>query len=248
MQVGQLSHKTMLGGIDRIRPDSGDAEAIRTGVDECAELGVIPALVEYPVPGAVANLRRANPTLSAEVKVLNTLEIADALLLQQLAVGVVSPAREYDGLAVLHEFCTPHVCLVPRDHDLARDPGPVMLATLSDEELVTFDSEFLRALGLSGRVVDRIARRSRLFSRSNPAIAALANATRSVCIVDPFTARTAVALHGTVSRPLVEELPYRVAIVVRDKVNLSIAARRLVDALEEAFVQAAGELPVCRLS
>ena len=121
-----------------------------------------------------------------------------------------------------------------------------MLVTLADEELVTFDSDFLRALGLSGRVVDRITSRSRLFPRSNPAIAALANATRSVCIVDPFTARTAIALHGMMSRPLVEELPYAVAIVVRDKVNLSIAARRIVDALEEAFVHAAGELPVCR--
>ena len=50
------------------------------------------------------------------------------------------------------------------------------------------------------------------------------------------------------SRLLVEELPYPVAIVVRDKVNLSIAARRLVDALEEAFVRAAGALPACQRS
>ena len=121
-----------------------------------------------------------------------------------------------------------------------------MLATLADEELVTFDSDFLRTLRLSGRVVDRITNRSRLFSRSNPAIAALANATRTVGVVDPFTAHTAMALHGMMSRPLVEELPYPVAIVVRDKVNLSIPARRLVDALEEAFVRAAGELPACR--
>ena len=59
---------------------------------------------------------------------------------------------------------------------------------------------------------------------------------------------TAIALHGMMSRLLVEELPYPVAIVVRDKVNLSIAARRLVDALEEAFVRAAGVLPACQRS
>ena len=104
-QARRLYHAvdTMLVGVDRIRET---AEAIRTGVDECVELGVIPASVESLVSGAVGDLRRANPTLSVEVKVLNTLEIVDALLLQQLAVGVVSPSREYDGfggaIRVLH--------------------------------------------------------------------------------------------------------------------------------------------------
>ena len=52
------------------------AEAIRTGVDECVELGVIRASVGYLVSGAAGDLRRANPAPSVEVKVLDTLELA----------------------------------------------------------------------------------------------------------------------------------------------------------------------------
>ena len=226
--------ESMFIGIDRIR---GTAAAIRNSSDECVDLGVIPALVQEVVPQAVAELRRDEPTLGVEIRVLNTVEIVDAVLLHQIDVGVINPTRDHKGLSVLYELRTRHVCLVPEEHALANDPGPIGLDALAEEELVTFDAGLLKELGVDEATTDRLTGRPRVFSRSDPAIAALAKAIRAIAIVDRFTARSTIARGGMMSRPLIEDLAYPVAIVVRDEANLSLAAKRLADVLSDAFTR-----------
>ena len=224
----QQSVESMFIGLDKLKDT---AEAIRTTKDETITLGVIPIFAYSMMPEAVSQLRGSRSGVKMEIMVRNTPGIIDAVLLQQLDLGVICPAQHYEGIHVLYETAVPYVCLFPETHHLADSQQVIDLADLVGEEFVTLDPTYLEQLEDDHQLFRQLSRYTHVIAHSDPAIAAIARASGLLAIVDIYTANIAIKLGGVVARPLFQQLKYPISIITRSTDSCSLAAMTLADAL-----------------
>ena len=223
---------SMFIGIDRL---TELAETIRTTAGGVISIGVIPAFTHTIMPEAVGDLYRARPEVQITVHMRNTPSIVDAVRMQQFDLGIVGRTPPYAGVETLYVTSVPYVCLVPEDHPLAGAPAPLDLEKLAGSEtFVTFGGAFIPdLLGMDPRLMARLRQNSRLSFVNMPVAASLARETGTLAIVDPYTARIGQKLGGVVSRPLLQDLEYNIAIVTKGLDTLSLEARELAEVFIE---------------
>ena len=227
----QQSVESMFFGLDKLKEIS---ETIRTTKDETVSLGVIPVFSSSVMPDAINTYRtqRADTHLSIAVK--NTPEIIDAVLMQQLDLGVICPAGPLEGIHVLFTMTVNYQCLVPSGHPLAKSKEIVDLRTI-DEELITLEPGYLKEISDDEQAIKNIKKHIRIVCHSDPAIAALAQSTGLMALVDPFTASIAATDGQMVSLPIKQNLRYPIAVISRSAETLSIAAANLAKSLIDMF-------------
>jgi DNA-binding transcriptional LysR family regulator len=204
------------------------AAAIRTLSSGEISLGVIPALAYSAFPLAVARMHKDSPDLRLNVSVRTTQQVIEEIETHRLDLGLVSPIHEPTNVSTYYRTSTQYVCLLPIQHPMAAAEAPINLLTLRDDEFVAFDSLYLSLIS-DPEVFQFIQSRSRLLSHSSPVVAAMAEATGAVAIVDPFTA-SFVAHSGKVAiKPLLQDIRFQIAVVGRP--TLSLVSRRLVSIL-----------------
>ncbi len=226
----QQSVESMFIGMDKLKDT---AEAIRTTKDETVALGIISIFAYSVMPEAVQQLREQRPGLNLDISVRNTPAIVDAVLLQQLDLGVICPTRHYEGIHTLYQTTTEYVCLIPAQHALANLTGSVDLHELANEEFVTLDPAYLARISDDPKLLEKLRNNTRIIAHSDPAIASIARATGLLAIVDVYTAKVALGLGGMVARPLLHQLDYPIAIITRSADSCSLAAMALAEALIE---------------
>ncbi len=120
----QQSVESMFIGLDKLKDT---AEAIRTTKDETVALGVIPIFAYSVMPEAIQRLRERRRDLNIDISVRNTPAIVDAVLLQQLDLGVICPTHHYEGIYPLYQTVIDYMCLIPQQHELANSAEAVDL-------------------------------------------------------------------------------------------------------------------------
>jgi len=224
----QQSVESMFIGLDKLKDT---ADAIRTTKDETIALGVIPIFAYSMMPEAVSQIRDNRSGLKIEIMVRNTPGLIDAVLLQQLDLGVICPTQHYEGIHTLYETQVPYVCLLPETHRLTDSRQAVDLAELADEEFVTLGQAYLSQIDDDQQLFRQLCGNTHIVAHSDPAIAAIARATGLLAIVDIYTANIAIKLGGVVARPLVQQLNYPISIITRSTDSCSLAATILAEAL-----------------
>lgn len=217
-------------GISEIR---SVAEAIRTAQVGSISLGVIPAFAYTVMPDAVARMHAKSREVRFNVSIRTGRAIADEVATGRLDLGLISPIGDHPNVKTLFRITTNNVCLFPESHPLAKSKNPVDILALQEEEFISFDESFLPFIGADPEVLDLIRRRSRVSSHSAPALAALAQATGVITIVDPFTASFIQTLGRVVARPIKQDLRYMVALIGRSERALSLVEQMLVQIIEE---------------
>ena len=220
----------MFVGIDRLQEL---ADAIRTTNADQINVGTIQSIAAIELPKAVGVLRRHLPDIRLMIQCRNTPAILEAVQMHQIELGIVGREPPYDGVEVLYQTAVPYVCLIPEDHELADENGPVDLEQLADtEEFVTFGGAFPDSMmAMDRELAERLQRRSRLSATNMPVTGALVRETGVLAICDPFTAEQTVRTGGVVFRSVQQELTYHVSLVAPGRDRLSRAALALVDVL-----------------
>lgn len=220
----------MFVGIDRLQEL---ADAIRTTNADQINVGTIQSIAAIELPKAVGVLRRHLPDIRLMIQCRNTPAILEAVQMHQIELGIVGREPPYDGVEVLYQTAVPYVCLIPEDHELADENGPVDLERLADtEEFVTFGGAFPDSMmAMDRELAERLQRRSRLSATNMPVTGALVRETGVLAICDPFTAEQTVRTGGAVFRSVQQELTYHVSLIAPGRDRLSRAALALVDVL-----------------
>jgi len=220
----------MFVGIDRLQEL---ADAIRTTNADQINVGTIQSIAAIELPKAVGVLRRHLPDIRLMIQCRNTPAILEAVQMHQIELGIVGREPPYDGVEVLYQTAVPYVCLIPEDHELADENGPVDLEKLADtEEFVTFGGAFPDSMmAMDRELAERLQRRSRLSATNMPVTGALVRETGVLAICDPFTAEQTVRTGGVVFRSVQQELTYHVSLIAPGRDRLSRAALALVDVL-----------------
>ncbi|MFT5503821.1 MAG: DNA-binding transcriptional LysR family regulator [Gammaproteobacteria bacterium] len=216
-------------GLDKLRET---AEAIRNAQDEIVSLSVIPVFANVIMPEAVARAHHQNSDLQFEVSVRNTSSIVDALLLQQLDLGLICPIRHYEGIHLIYETSLPYRCLLPVSHKLAKKKL-IDLKLLTNEEIITLDAITFKHLLEDDTLTQALIRHSHIHCQSIPGICALAASTGLPAIVNSLSARQASQNDELVSLPIKQNLKFPIAIISRSKETYSIAAQILATAIRE---------------
>ena len=220
----------MFVGIDRLQEL---ADAIRTTNADQINVGTIQSIAAIELPKAVGVLRRHLPDIRLMIQCRNTPAILEAVQMHQIELGIVGREPPYDGVEVLYQTAVPYVCLIPEDHELADENGPVDLEQLAyTEEFVTFGGAFPDSMmAMDRELAERLQRRSRLSATNMPVTGALVRETGVLAICDPFTAEQTVRTGGVVFRSVQQELTYHVSLIAPGRDRLSRAALALVDVL-----------------
>lgn len=206
------------------------ADVIKTSRGGGVVLGIIPSLVQQVMPEVIATVSAQYADISVSVAVRNTPGIMDAISIGQMDLGVVSPSYyTITGVHILREFSLPFECIIPEDHELAREDGPLNLVEASEHTHVSLAKAYLDMTGVDALYSEKLTN-VRITSHSVPAVAAIARVTGSLALVDPFSARTAVAQGGVVSRKINQDIEYKLALITRDPVSLSLAGQTVVEA------------------
>lgn len=220
----------MFVGIDRLQEL---ADAIRTTNADQINVGTIQSIAAIELPKAVGVLRRHLHDIRLMIQCRNTPAILEAVQMHQIELGIVGREPPYDGVEVLYQTAVPYVCLIPEDHELADENGPVDLEKLADtEEFVTFGGAFPDSMmAMDRELAERLQRRSSLSATNMPVTGALVRETGVLAICDPFTAEQTVRTGGVVFRSVQQELTYHVSLIAPGRDRLSRAALALVDVL-----------------
>ena len=228
----QQSVESMFVGLDKLRDT---AEAIRTTRDETVTLGVIPIFAFAMIPEAIQAVHAERHDLHFDVSVRNTPAIVDAVLLQQLDLGVICPTQHYEGIHTLFMTRVPYLCLLPEAHPLAASNTPIDLEQIADTEFVTLYPGYMDQDFENQELMQRLRKKSRIVARSDLAISAISRATSLPTLIDPYSARIAVALGGVVALPIKLQIHYPIAIISRGTDTMSLAANLFAQALIAQF-------------
>lgn len=229
----QQSVDSMFIGLDKLRDT---AEAIRTTKDETVALGVIPIFAFAVIPEAIQCVREQRLDLHFDVSVRNTPAIVDAVMLQQIDLGVICPTQHYDGIHILFQTEVPYLCLLPHKHALAESKQPIDLEQMAEEEFVMLSPGYMDQDFESENLMQELRKQTRILARSDLAVAAIARATALPALIDPYSARIAVALGDVVALPIKQQILYPIAIISRGTDTMSLAANLFAQALIEQFV------------
>ncbi len=228
----QQTVESMFVGMDKLRDT---AEAIRTTRDETVALGVIPIFAFAAIPEAIQAVRSERLDLHFDISVQNTPAIVDAVLLQQIDLGVICPTQQYEGIHILYQTQVPYLCLLPETHPMASLKQPLDLQRVVDEEFVMLYPGYMDQEFENEALMQALRKNTRILARSDLAISAIARSTGLPTLVDPFSARIATALGGVVAVPLKQEIHYPIAIISRGTDTMSLAANLFAEALIPQF-------------
>lgn len=121
----------MFVGIDRLQDL---AKSIRTSQGGTISIGAIQSTATIELPKAISRLYKENPDIEFVIQSRNTPAILDAVLMRQIDLGIVGREPDYEGVEVLFQTSVAYVCLMPEDHPLAGEYGPVDLEELANTE------------------------------------------------------------------------------------------------------------------
>lgn len=218
----------MFVGIDRLQDL---AKSIRTSQGGTISIGAIQSIATIELPKAISRLYNDNPDVEFVVQSRNTPAILDAVQMRQLDLGIVGREPDYAGVEVLFQTSVAYVCLIPEDHRLAGEYGPVDLEELAmTETFVTFGTSYPDSMmSIDPLLSEKLRARSRLSVANMPLAGALVREASVLAIADPFSAEQAVRMGGVVFRPIKQKLTYFVAVVAARREELSREALKFVD-------------------
>ena len=218
----------MFVGIDRLQEL---AKSIRTSQGGTISIGAIQSIATIELPKAISRLYNDNPDVEFVVQSRNTPAILDAVQMRQLDLGIVGREPDYAGVEVLFQTSVAYVCLIPEDHRLAGEYGPVDLEELAmTETFVTFGTSYPDSMmSIDPLLSEKLRARSRLSVANMPLAGALVREASVLAIADPFSAEQAVRMGGVVFRPIKQKLTYFVAVVAARREELSREALKFVD-------------------
>lgn len=217
-------------GIDKL---SELANVIKTTAGGVVSIGVIPTFSQLILPEAVAELYGVRSDVRFMLSTRNTPAIVDSVRLQQFDLGIVGRKPPYEGVEVLYQTSFSYVCLFKDNHPLADFNEPVDLIELSKtEKFITFGGAFPDEMsGIDSKLSRHLTNNSRISATNMPAAAALTRETGVVSIVDPFSAKLAIAIGGVKVRQIKQPLSYYVSIITKGYDTLSMEANELAQIL-----------------
>ncbi len=219
--------ENLFTGTDRLKDT---AQAIRTSADGEVLIGVTPVLAYQVTPEAIGATHQDKPNLKVALRVNHSAGLIDSVTMGQLDFAVVNVHHKPESLTIFYERELRYVCLLPQHHTLAHSNSPIDLKQLQQTDCIAYDNSRLQGADenwqrlLSWPTVS-------LSAYSNIAVASLARTTGKPAIVDPYTARTMVALGGVTARPLKQKLTSTLCVITRGPDALSLAARALAEAV-----------------
>jgi DNA-binding transcriptional LysR family regulator len=226
----------MFVGIDRLQEL---AKSIRTSQGGTISVGTIQSIAAIELPKAISRLYTENPDINFVIQSRNTPAILDAVQMRQIDLGIVGREPDYEGVEVLFQTSVAYVCLMPEDHPLAGEYGPVDLEDLANTEtFVTFGTSYPDSMmSIDPDLSDKLRARSRLSVANMPLAGALVREAGVLAIADPFSAEQAVRMGGVVFRPIKQKLTYFVAVVAARREEVSREALRFVDLFSHQLQQ-----------
>ncbi len=227
----------MFVGVERL---ADVAATIRSAAGGAVSLGAIQSLSTTELPGAVGEMHRRNPDVRITIHVRNTPSIVDAVQMQQFDLGIVGRRPPYGGVHVLYATSVPYVCVMPKDHLLAKGYGAIdLVAEAGSERFVSFAGSIRDEMSdLEGPLAELLARNSPVAAANMPVAAALVKETGAFAITDPFSASRAVHIGGVVFRPITHGLAYHIAVITRSPDTLSLAGKAFANCLIERLTTA----------
>lgn len=218
----------MFLGIGRLEELASSIQAARGGT---LSIGAIQSIASIELPRAIGQLYRNADDTHYVVQTRNTPAILDAVQTHQIDLGIVGREPDYEGVCQLFQTSAPYVCLLPDDHPLADEYGPVDLEILADKEtFVTFGGTYPDSMmSIDPGLSEKLRNRSRLSVANMPLAAALVREAKVLAIADPFSAEQAVQMGGVVFRPIKQDLTYFVTVIAAGRERLSRQALAFVD-------------------
>lgn len=211
-------------GIERLRDT---ARIIATSRDDAISVGAIPSVTQTILPKAIDHLQTLQPKQRVNVTVGNTASIINAVLLNEVDIGVVSTAYTLAGVESLFEFEFKGICLIPESHRLAASETPIDLWQLLEGEFVSYDRPLLETMGLEPSLIDQLLSRATITSHSAPTLASIARDTSRLAVVDQLTANAALQSGGLVARKLFQQTTYGLALIKRPGRILPVSLEKI---------------------
>ena len=199
------------------------AESIKTTSGGIISIGTIQSIATIELPITIAKLYNRYDDIQFMVHSRNTPAILDAVQLHQFDLGIVGRQPNHEGVETLFQTSAPYVCLMPEDHPLIGQAGPVDLEELAESEtFVTFGGVFPdEMMSMDSTLSQKLRSRSRLSATNIPVAASLVRTTGVFAIADPFSAEQAVRLGGVAFRPIVQDLKYHISLIAPNRQHVT---------------------------
>jgi DNA-binding transcriptional LysR family regulator len=221
------------------------AHEISHGRRGILNFGTIPSFSFGVVPRALARLGVRDSAIAVNWRVRSSPQLLDWAMAGHLNLGLGYVEGELAGVRVVLRRAAPYMCLLPVDYRKSKAWRAAKLSDLAKERVialvgVTADIVQARRIGLNHH--------SPIVAEMSFAAAALAQQSRAVAIVDPFSAEW-FASHGMAKAVPLTDIPrYEFAIFEPIGARSSILCKELqsilVEEIESALKRVRGASPI----
>jgi DNA-binding transcriptional LysR family regulator len=211
-----------------------DLQSIAKGQRGHVRIAAAPSMVVHLLTPALADFRKAYPSITVSVQDAGSAKIEQAVLDGEADFGLATPLKRYAGLDYTPILSDPFGVIMPEDHPLAAGAGPVRWSELASYPYIALTSDtgigaFLETypdLGLAAAAPCDHA-------SSTTSLYALLRMGGKISVL-PALAAQATPMNEFRFRPLVEPAIEReICLITRRLRSFSANARHILDALME---------------
>ena len=227
---GIMFHEEVARSFKSARELMVAARNIRDLKQSRLRIGALAACSLEIVPTALRNFRENHPDAVANVAVRSSSDIVKDVATQHLDIGIIDGGIPILDAQQVANYSRPCVCVMDRDHPLAA-LVEVDIGALGGFPFVSLGTEFLARSANGRALLDRIQDKIEVETFQSVLACGFVRHSTALSVVDPFTAKFYSEM-GLISRPLVEDIPFQVSVIVNHRSRIDGNVELFVDQLD----------------
>jgi DNA-binding transcriptional LysR family regulator len=210
-----LFHEEVAGSFKSARDLMAVAQNIRDLGQSKLRVDALAASSLVLVPTVLRRFREQHPGAIANVAVRSSTNIVAAVATQRLDVGIVDGGISILDAIGIATFRFPSVCAMDAGHPLASREA-ITFADLARFPFASLGADYMNR-SVSGRsLLESVNERIEVETFRSFLACGFVLASEALAVVDPLTAKFYEQI-GLVSRPLADEIPFELTIVVNHR-------------------------------
>lgn len=224
-----LFHKEVAGSFKSARDLMAVAQNIRDLKQSKLRIGALAAASLELVPTILRHFRQKHPEAIANVAVRSSSYIVAAVASQRLDIGIIDGGISILDALTVATYRFPNVCAMDARHPLASKEA-ITLSDLRPFPFISLGADYLARSVNGRRLLETVEGRVEVETFQSFLACGFVLGSQAIAVVDPLTAQF-YAPTGIVSRPLVDEIPFVLSIVVNHRSKADNGVQAFIDLL-----------------
>lgn len=234
-----LFHEEVAASFKSARDLMMAAQNIRDFKQSKLRIGALAAASLELMPAVLQRFRGKHPGAIANVAVRSSANIVAAVATQRLDIGIIDGGVSIMDAVLLESYRLSSVCAMDERHPLAAKDA-IALTDLRPFPFVSLGADYMARSANGRTLIEGLRDNIEVETFQSFLACGFIAGNDATAVVDPLTASFYTRI-GLASRPLVDDIPFQLAIVANNRSKSDNAVQAFVQVLNACILEVAGD-------